>query len=519
MLLTKLAKKRLKESKKNECLADYELDPIAFIHEVLGVKYLSPDQVKLALSVRDNRETYCQSAHGQGKTAISAWLLLWWVFAVQGLCVSSGPTARQVKELLWGEVRKIYDVNKHKLGGERGQTFLRVTESSRAFGFASLAYDSNSFQGLHSDRLLIILDEACGISQEVWDGASSCVTGANNRFLAIGNPVLSGTPFQKACAQGNIRIPAWNHPNVSWGYQICEDGIHRLKPEVSNAILNEKGEVLPQSEWALWCSRDLIPGAISISWIEKARREKGESSAFWQGRVEGLFPTDAESSITPRTWFLAARARYDANPAYWDNLASPHQWRHALDVGDGGDDHALASWKGPVLYSVKAIPTKGDRMDVTRASGIAIKVLSDRPGIMAVDRIGVGAGALAILKEKELNCLGTEWGSAASDNVQFLNAKAEQHWFFREGLQNEEVAIAPLGEYEEYAMEDLALTYYEYTSSGKVRIEDKAKTRKRLHRSPNCGDAIVMAYNCSLGMDWGDAVVVGSKRIGTTLDW
>lgn len=497
-------------------LTIYKSDPVGFIEKYLK-ETLTGDQKAIALSVRDRKETNVQASHSCGKSFIASRLTVWWVYCVQGLAITTAPTRRQVNQILWSEIRKL--LLNHNFAGDYGQTYLTVTESQRAFGFTASDWNLNAFQGLHAERLLLIEDEANGISEEIDDGAISCVTGIHNRILRIGNPVSSGTPFEKSCAKSHIRIPVWQHPNVSWAYRQETDGIHRLKPHISDLITGSNGEITNQDQWVDTLPRDRIGGAISIAWIEDIRKKKGESSAFWQGRVEGLFPTDAESSILPRTWFLAARARYDANPAYWDNHASPHQWRHALDVGDGGDDHALASWKGPVLYSVKAIPTKGDRMDVTRAAGIASKLLLDRPGIMSVDRIGVGAGALSILKEQELNAIGTEWGSAASDNVQFLNAKAEQHWLLREALQNEEVAIAPLGEYEEYAMEDLALTYYEYTSAGKVRIEDKAKTRKRLHRSPNCGDAICMAFNVKQGIDWGEAIVMGSKRIGSTLDW
>jgi hypothetical protein len=54
--------------------------------------------------------------------------------------------------------------------------------------------------------------------------------------------------------------------------------------------------------------------------------------------------------------------------------------------------------------------------------------------------------------------------------------------------------LAPLGEYEDEVMDDLAGTYYEETSKGRTKIEDKEKTRKRLHRSPDCGDAVIYGW-------------------------
>jgi hypothetical protein len=106
---------------------------------------------------------------------------------------------------------------------------------------------------------------------------------------------------------------------------------------VAAKILDENGLVLPQELWPEDCHRDVISGAVSIGWIENIRRKYGEGSAYWLGRVEAIFPQSSGNSIIPRDWFDAARARYDANPKLWDDLAKRHKPRYGLDVGDGGD--------------------------------------------------------------------------------------------------------------------------------------------------------------------------------------
>lgn len=470
---------------------EYAADPTGFIERVLGVT-LTDEQRDICRSVRDERETNVQASHGCGKTFLSACLVLWWVLAVGGLCITTAPTKRQVVELLWGEVRKTH--GKLGLAGDRGQTFLRLSEEARAYGFTASDTNSNAFQGVHHPRLLVIEDEACGISQDIDEGASSCTTGADNRFLRVGNPIQPGGAFEKACKQKHIRIPVWHHPNVAWAYVQHEDGVYRLRIAVAAALLTDDGTVRPPTEWPDWCPQDPIPGAVSITWIEEARAKYGEGSAYWQSRVEGFFPEDSTQSIVPRTWFMAARARYDADPEYWDKQAAAQAHRYGLDVGDGGDDHALARWRGPVLYHAATIPTKGDQEDVTRAAGLAIAAIKEQAGSIHVDRGGCGSGAQAILKEQGYRSHGVHWGEAATDPAEFLNAKAEDFWQLREAFRKNEVAIAPLGTYEDMLMEDLAGTYWETTSVGKKRIEDKAKTRKRLKRSPNVGDAVVLGF-------------------------
>ena len=175
-----------------------------------------------------------------------------------------------------------------------------------------------------------------------------------------------------------------------------------------------------------------------------------------------------------------------------------------MDVGDGNDEHALSSWHGPVLYAIDKMATKGDDEDTSRAARWGYKALQQHPGSIGIDKIGVGSGALSelrgSLREAQLDpemAFGVVFGGAPTadpeDDETFIaeNLKTELYWMLREAMRKGEVAIAPLGEYEDEVMDDLAGTYYEETGKGRTKIEDKEKTRKRLHRSPDCGDAVI----------------------------
>lgn len=492
---------------------EYMSDPVAFAHDVLGVRNLTDEQKVILRSVCDRTITNVRAAAGVGKSFVAGICTTFWVFAVGGRVITTAPTGAQVDEILWSEIRQMYDRNRERLGGRRGRLFIRLTEKARAVGFASKDYDSNAFQGKHAEKLLIILDEACGISRDVDDAAMACVTGSMNRLLRIGNPITDGNPFAEACARNSIAIPAWSHPNVGWAYDISEDdGIHRLKPEIAELILkpeNERGDdpVYPQSLWPPELPRDAIPGAISIQWIEMVRCQKTEKSAFWQSRVEGFFPEDSEQSIVPRSWFWSAVARYQHEPEYWDELAEKHPSRHGLDIGDGGDPHAWAHWKGPVLYNAEEKQTLGDRLDVSRGAAWGMSKLRAYRGGMGVDRLGVGAGALSeILNELEKDsdvsrdawAFGVNFGSQNPDAKaeDMVNVRADCYWKLREGFRKGTVAVAIQDQITlERLADELAKSYYEETVTGKTKMEDKAKkTRARLKRSPNLADATAMAF-------------------------
>jgi hypothetical protein len=494
--------------------AEYADRPVEFALEVLGVEYLTPEQCEIMNHLLVNSETNVQAAHGVGKTFLAGLLVLHQVFAIGGLAVSTAPTNRQVKELLWKEIRRVYDRNEKKLGGTRGTMFIKLTEDMQAYGFASYDYSSNTFQGIHSAKLLIIQDEANGISPEIDEGASSCLTGTGNRLLRIGNPTVAQTPFHKACKLQHIRLPVWSHPNVAWAYQADKEGVYRLKPEIAEAVLtgDRKEPVKEQKLWPPTFPRDRIPGAVSIAWIEKQRINQGEQSAYWTSRLNAYFPEDNAQSIIPRSLFMKGRWLYDNDPKAWDTVAERFAWKIGLDVGDGGDDHALARWRGPVLYFVQPQPTRGDWEDTGRAASWGLQTLRLYPGTIGVDRTGVGAGTLdsiikGIREDRLPGCeaVGCVFGGASpKEKVQKPNADPERfysnwkaYWYFqlRLGLERGNVAIAPLGDYEDLLADEFASIYYEQTPKGLTQIEDKAETIKRLGHSPNCADAVIMGYS------------------------
>jgi hypothetical protein len=501
-------------------LACYSGRPIEFIEEVLEVK-LTEDQKEIVRSVQTNRSTNVAAAHSIGKSFLMACIVLYWVFGARGKAYTTAPNGDQVKELLWGEIRTLYDAHKQKLGGSRRELGVRFTETARAVGFSARNYDANSFQGKHAQKLLLIQDEADGITQVIDDGFEACLTGSENRGIRVGNPLDSSTPFAKSCKISHIRIPVWSHPNVAWAYELHPDGIHRLKREVAARILKPLTEqkddpVKPQEEWSPEFPRDVIPGAVSIRWIEMVRIKYGESSVYWESRVEARFPTEVAEGIIPYSLLLKARARYDSNPRYWDLLALSYGWVLGVDVGDKVDRHSIAFWRGPVLYQVKIIDVVGDDEDTARLVD-ELELIVHRLGgkgvvRIAIDRTGLGTHVVADLKRRGYSVYPCVFGAEAHDKSQFRNRKSELYWKFRDGLRLETFAIAPLGEVEETVFEELRAIRYNTNTEKQILCESKEKTKERLKRSPDGGDGVVTGLECEWQTINVPAVVVTDER-------
>jgi hypothetical protein len=476
--------------------SEYADNPIGFCIDVLGVQALTDEQKKLLLSIRDNRLTNCQAANSVGKTYIMSCAVLHHVFAKRGLCFTSAPSLQQTKDLLWKEIRILYDKNRHKLGGSRGELFVKYSEEAKAVGFTAKHTDAASYQGRHSTFLLLLLDEADGISPIIDEAFESCLTGTHNRGVRIGNPLNPGSAFAKACAISHMKIPAFSHPNVSWAYDLCADNIHRLKPEVAAQILKPPSEqkddpVKPQETWDTSLPRDLIPGAISIRWIEMARVKYGEKSVFWQSRIEAEFPSDSVEGIISSTLLGEARFRYDCNPRFWDMQALNYGWVVSVDVADRVDRHAIALWRGHVLYEVKIIETIGDDEDISRLENQIKLIVESRDGNarIVIDRVGVGAGLLSSLKSQGYRAEGCAFGQKAEDTSTFANKKIELYWKFREGLRAGQIAIAPL-ENEQIVFEELMAVRYNTNTEKQIFCEGKDKVRSRLGRSPDGADGL-----------------------------
>jgi hypothetical protein len=480
---------------------EYAQDPEGFARR-LGVPMLTPDQVAIALSVRDNAETNVQAGISVGKTLVAAVLVLWWVYAVGGIAITTAPSMKQVRDLLWKEIRRLFDRNRAWLGGTRDLMQIKLAGEQVAWGFTASENSEEGFGGRHHPWIMAVEDEASGISQMADDGVTSNLTYYTNRLLRIGNPFTDGTPFHHACEARCIKIPVWEHPNVVWAYAKGDDEVYRLHPDVRAAVAEPgSGDVRPRNAWPRELQRlaNAIPGGPSIEFIEGKRREKrrGPGTAYWKSRFDAAFPTDSSGSLIPRAWWDAARARYDQDPRKWDEMALAHPWVHALDVGDGVEPHALASRRGPVLYALAEYPTLGDRQDVARAEGYARVALGERKGEIVVDDIGVGSGVLSGLLEDGQPARGMR--DAVYDSERYVSARADMLWTLREELENGTLVIAPLGEdVEESCREELAqIRKAAPTSKGKVRAELKEETSKRIGHSPNLADAVAMT--CTRG--------------------
>lgn len=446
-----------------EAATTLAFDPVAFSRSVLGVDpWRVPEQI-LSDVAHPRARVAVKACHASSKTHTSAQLVLWWAWR-GGLAVTTAPTWTQVEDVLWTEIHKLYQNARFPLGGELLRTEYRGPTGGVAMGIST--DQGVRFQGFHG-RVLLVLDEATGIRPDIFEAAEGIAAGGDVRFLYLGNPTASGTPFA-ALFEGSApgvtlhTINAFDTPNLQ-GLDLT-------------ALL-----ALPDHE----LDQNVRPYLVTRRWVRDRYLEWGEDSPLWQSRVLGEFPDQGEDALIARSLVaLALRRTLDVPPA------TP--FCAGLDVaGPGDDETALAIRQGGRVVAQHAWH-EGDTGRLIGSIRQALEPYADHLGAFCVDATGIGwhlAGALKSLLPS-LPVVPVNVGARSSAPHRFANLKAELYWLLREFFVQEAIA----GPFDATTQAQLASLRWHTNLRGLIEIEHKDQLRARGVPSPDRAEALVLAF-------------------------
>lgn len=415
-------------------------DPVGFVTEVLG---LSPwkKQAEILESTRDHDRTTVRSCHGAGKTFTAACAAIWFLQTRPGsVVITTAPSGRQVRDLLWRQIRTGFDKARTPLIGRCMQTTLECGTDWYATGFST--DEPVNFQGPHSPHgVLFIGDEASGLAEWVFDTARGFMTQQDARMLLIGNPnFASGTFFE-------------SHGSDQW------NPIHISAFDVPGDILRP-------------------------DWKDEMLAEFGADSPIYQIRVLGNFPFQSENSLFDMTWIEAAMAR---------KLEEGTPTVIGVDVARfGTDDSNLYIRKGMKIIDQATWHGK----DLMKSAGIvADKCKRWWPDKVYVDEIGVGSGVLDRLKEQGWPAVGVNSNGRPRRRDDFFNLRAELYAHLASLFRDGAIQIPP----DRVLMKQLIGLTYEHTSKGQRKIIGKEDLRRAGKPSPDRADALMLCFADSLG--------------------
>lgn len=234
--------------------------------------------------------------------------------------------------------------------------------------------------------------------------------------------------------------------------------------------------------------------AKALSGLPDSARNKLISGSFLIDR------TDDEWQAIPTAWIRAAMERWRPAPPVGVPLCAI-----GADVAQGGADNTVLArrhdgWFAPIV-SVTGKETPGG----TDVAALVMKYRHDNAKVVIDVGGGWGGDAHGHLCRNQVDSLaylGVKKSMARTkDNqLEFTNVRTEAYWRLREALDPDQRGGSPISlPNDNRLLADLTAPHYKVTGRG-IELESKEDVVKRLGRSPDRGDAVVMAWHSGAKM-------------------
>ena len=444
-------------------LARYAVSAELFVREVLGAE---PEPWQLQV-LRDYdkartqngliREAYfvrisIASGHGVGKTTLLAWLIIHHLLTLypQKTAVTA-PSSNQLWDALWPETKSWLNKLPPHLSGLYDPKAERIelkNDPAGSFVSAKAARQDQpeALAGVHSDFVLLILDEFSGVPDAVIESASGSMSGKRVSMIGAGNPLR--------------------------GQGYFYDTHHKLA-----------------GEWLTYTVSVFDSKYASPDFARMIEQRYGKDSNQYRVRVLGLFPTTDDDVIIPMELVEPAVGRDVIAPA-----TSSVIW--GVDVAFKGSNRtALSKRRANVMLEP---PKAWGGLDDAQVTG-RIKLewdltqKADRPSDINIDCIGYGAAVSTRLRDLGLpaRCINVS-ESPSFKTSQFRNLKAElwfkgREWFARRDSRLPE--RDKNGVMEDF-IEELTTAESKFQPvSGKILVKEKDHKR-----SPDLADSFILTF-------------------------
>ena len=453
-------------------------DPVEFARSALGVE-LWERQREVLRAVAVSRRVAVKSGNGLGKDFTAAVAMLWYLSCHDpGIVLSTAPTFRQVRHLLWRQVRSLYRRGAAQLGGTMLDTRWELSDDRYAMGLS--ADGADQFQGFHCENMLIVVDEAEGVAETIYEAVEALMTSARPKLLLIGNPTTTRGAFHRAFHQ--------------------ESGIyHTITMSAAESPNVEAGRVV-------------IPGLTTAEWVEERRDIWGGDSPLFRARVLGEFPERDDDSLLSSAEIEAAAGLLGGDgdgdagavgdaadgravpglPELWPQRAAPaadgHRVVFGVDVARlGRSSSVIVVRRGDAVAYMRAF----NGIDTMELAGRIIVAFREwQPEQVNVDVVGVGGGVVDQLRHQSVPVQEFNGGLPALRDLDCANRRAEGYLTLRRRFREGRIRIPR----DAGLMHELAELRCTLDSRGRMLMESKTNLRRRGLPSPDKADALMMAF-------------------------
>lgn len=365
-------------------------------------------------------------------------------------------------------------------------------------GGCQLETDKQKYKG--NPRSLICFDEVSDFTESQYVFIKGWNRSANPkqrcRVVAAGNP-----PTRPEGLWVVRRWAAWldpKYPNpaapgeLRW-YTTGEDG--------KEIEVDGRGPHIINGEQVFALSRTFIPSELSdnpdLSATNYAAALAGLPEELRLAYRDGDFSVglrDEPWQAIPSEWVIEAQNRWTKNPPYGVPMCCI-----GVDVAQGGNDNTVLAARHDGWFARLVVIPGAETKDGPSVAGKVVVHRRDECRVVVDIGGGWGGEAYAHMKMNGIDAvsyMGIKPSTKRTRDRQlgFVNVRAEAYWRFREALDPAQPGGSSIMLPDDpEIVSDLCAPMYEVTSRG-VKLESKEEVCKKLSRSPDKGDAIVMAW-------------------------
>ena len=431
------------------------------------------------------RTTVVYTGNMTGKDYLVGGLIPWWLCTRDNsLVIVTGPTQTVLGSITWKEVRRALAASawlapRISSGITTSPALVEVKSGHHALGYSTTSVERAS--GQHARHLLVIVEEASGVEDEIWDAIESL---GYSRLLAIGNPIRAEGRFVELIRQAE---------------SDARDGI---PPHLATKAIQIPSTDSPHANW------DKSPyGLADRTWLEASYRRYRRDSLWVRSHIEARIPEVTADQLIPESW-LDYAASQSRPPKTFEPGHPVHATRRlAVDLGEGvGRDSSCVLVRDDLGILECVV---GNAIGLPEAAAI-MKHRGDfyhiPPARMSYDKLGIGKGMPNQLARYGLeNAVAYAGEASPSDKHGFTNLRSEAAWKLRQRLDPQHVpdmraphssqppfCIPPAAWWGRLREELRPLTY---ECVGKlVKLLPKKDWTEILGHSPDIADALIQSF-------------------------
>lgn len=423
-----------------------------FVENVLGVEHIETWQ-RETLEALDRGETRIsiRSGHGVGKTAFVAWCALHYILFRNNVKIPvTSPSSSQLKDglipeiALWAGKLPPFLRNELSILSERVEKISDPKNNFISFRTAR-ADQPEALAGVHAQFVMVLVDEASGVPEIVYQTAQGTLSTKGAIVILIGNPTKSSGYFYRTQTRMKKR---WWAKKVS-----CYDSTR-----------------------------------VSKDYIEEVMDTYGINSNQFRIRVLGEFPGSEDDTVIPREYAESALGRDIVEELSEVDIV----W--GIDPGRGGDPTGFCARSPHIVFDLELWSDADTMIIVGRVKRKWDETPTHlRPKRIYVDSIGIGGPVADRLRELDNFCdqvIDVNVAEAAPTSSRYHKLRDEMWYNMRAFYEAKNVRIEPSLKYAETLVEELVIPLDIPMSSGKLRVEPKEEMKRRGFPSPNLADAL-----------------------------